>query len=49
MEAGAIAALDFTFSADGEIDLSGGFEVSIPDAAFFEVDINKGEIKSKNL
>lgn len=49
VEAGAIAALDFTFSADGEIDLSGGFEVSIPDAAFFEVDINKGEIKSKNL
>ncbi|KAJ2890784.1 hypothetical protein MKZ38_001341 [Zalerion maritima] len=44
IEAGLIAAIDLVFSADTEIDIEGGFEVSIPDGAFFELGINNGEI-----
>jgi hypothetical protein len=49
LDVGVVFFVDLVFSLSEKIDLTAGFQVSVPDDAFIEADIFKGDINDSAL
>lgn len=49
LSVGVVFFVDLVFGATAELDMTGGFQVKLPDDAFLEADIFGGEIKGAFL
>jgi hypothetical protein len=49
LTAGLVFIVDLVFTVEAEVDMSGGFWVKLPDAAFFDLDLFSGELEESNL